>query len=136
MCCLRIVSLGTSGYLMKYDSNLRVRIRYDRKDSLLSNVATPNERGRSEVLNSLDFLSVAHLHVKQCGFLTIRRSQGSFTSDRKSSNGSVDGFTSSCYGAAGLHAGEAKPSPAVEWERTVEAAKKEGKWSSVPSAPS
>ena len=30
-------------------------------------------------------------------------------------------------GAGGLHAGEAKPSPAVEWERTVEAAKKEGK---------
>jgi len=30
-------------------------------------------------------------------------------------------------GAAGLHAGEAKPSAAVEWERTVEAAKKEGK---------
>ena len=30
-------------------------------------------------------------------------------------------------GAGGLHAGEAKPSPAVEWERTVEAAKREGK---------
>jgi iron(III) transport system substrate-binding protein len=30
-------------------------------------------------------------------------------------------------GAGELHAGEAKPSPAVEWERTVEAAKKEGK---------
>jgi len=30
-------------------------------------------------------------------------------------------------GAGGLHAGEAKPSPAGEWERTVEAAKKEGK---------
>jgi iron(III) transport system substrate-binding protein len=30
-------------------------------------------------------------------------------------------------GAGGLHAGEAKPSPAVEWERTVEAGKKEGK---------
>ena len=30
-------------------------------------------------------------------------------------------------GAGGLHAGEAKPSPAVEWERTVEAAKKDGK---------
>ena len=29
-------------------------------------------------------------------------------------------------GAGELHAGEAKPSPAVEWERTVEAAKKEG----------
>jgi iron(III) transport system substrate-binding protein len=31
------------------------------------------------------------------------------------------------FGAGGLHAGEAKPSPAVEWERTLEAAKKEGK---------
>jgi iron(III) transport system substrate-binding protein len=31
------------------------------------------------------------------------------------------------FGAGGLHAGEAKPSSAVEWERTVEAAKKEGK---------
>ena len=30
-------------------------------------------------------------------------------------------------GAGGLHAGEAKPSSAVEWERTVEAAKREGK---------
>jgi len=30
-------------------------------------------------------------------------------------------------GAGGLHAGEAKPSWAVEWERTVEAAKREGK---------
>lgn len=30
-------------------------------------------------------------------------------------------------GAGGLHAGEAKPAAAVEWERTVEAAKKEGK---------
>jgi ABC-type Fe3+ transport system substrate-binding protein len=30
-------------------------------------------------------------------------------------------------GAGRLHAGEAKPSPPVEWERTVEAAKKEGK---------
>jgi iron(III) transport system substrate-binding protein len=30
-------------------------------------------------------------------------------------------------GAEGLHAGEAKPSSPVEWERTVEAAKKEGK---------
>jgi len=30
-------------------------------------------------------------------------------------------------GAGGLHAGEAKPSPAGEWERTVEVAKKEGK---------
>ena len=30
-------------------------------------------------------------------------------------------------GTGGLHAGEAKPSPPVEWERTVEAAKKEGK---------
>jgi ABC-type Fe3+ transport system substrate-binding protein len=30
-------------------------------------------------------------------------------------------------GAGELHAGEAKPSSAVEWERTVEAAKKEGK---------
>ena len=38
-------------------------------------------------------------------------------------------------GAAGLHAGEAKPSPALEWERTVEAAKKEGKVVvSVPSS--
>lgn len=31
------------------------------------------------------------------------------------------------FGAGGLHAGEAKPAAAVEWERTVEAAKKEGK---------
>ena len=31
------------------------------------------------------------------------------------------------FGGAGLHAGEAKPSAAGEWERTVEAAKKEGK---------
>jgi iron(III) transport system substrate-binding protein len=31
------------------------------------------------------------------------------------------------FGAPGLHAGEAKPSSAIEWERTVEAAKKEGK---------
>ena len=31
------------------------------------------------------------------------------------------------FGAGALHAGEAKPSPPVEWERTVEAAKKEGK---------
>ena len=30
-------------------------------------------------------------------------------------------------GTGGLYAGEAKPSPPVEWERTVEAAKKEGK---------
>jgi iron(III) transport system substrate-binding protein len=30
-------------------------------------------------------------------------------------------------GARGLHAGEAKPSSPLEWERTVEAAKKEGK---------
>jgi iron(III) transport system substrate-binding protein len=30
-------------------------------------------------------------------------------------------------GTGGLHAGEAKPSTPVEWERTVEAAKKEGK---------
>jgi ABC-type Fe3+ transport system substrate-binding protein len=30
-------------------------------------------------------------------------------------------------GTGGLHGGEAKPSPPVEWERTVEAAKKEGK---------
>jgi ABC-type Fe3+ transport system substrate-binding protein len=30
-------------------------------------------------------------------------------------------------GTEGLHVGEAKPSPPVEWERTVEAAKKEGK---------
>jgi iron(III) transport system substrate-binding protein len=30
-------------------------------------------------------------------------------------------------GAGGLHAGEARPSAPVEWERTVEAAKKEGK---------
>jgi hypothetical protein len=30
-------------------------------------------------------------------------------------------------GTGGLHAGEPKPSPPVEWERTVEAAKKEGK---------
>ena len=30
-------------------------------------------------------------------------------------------------GARGLHAGEAKPSSPVEWEKTVEAAKKEGK---------
>jgi len=30
-------------------------------------------------------------------------------------------------GAGGLHAGEAKPSPPVEWERTLEAAKKDGK---------
>jgi ABC-type Fe3+ transport system substrate-binding protein len=30
-------------------------------------------------------------------------------------------------GAGGLHAGEAKPSSPAEWERTVEAAKKEGK---------
>ena len=30
-------------------------------------------------------------------------------------------------GAGGLHAGEAKPSSAIEWEKTVEAAKKEGK---------
>ena len=38
-------------------------------------------------------------------------------------------------GAAGLHAGEAKPSPPVEWERTVEAAKKEGKVVvSIPSS--
>ena len=37
---------------------------------------------------------------------------------------------SACFvllGAVGLHAGEAKPSPPVEWERTVEAAKKDGK---------
>jgi ABC-type Fe3+ transport system substrate-binding protein len=33
----------------------------------------------------------------------------------------------SLLGAGGLHAGEAKPSAAGEWERTVEAAKKEGK---------
>jgi iron(III) transport system substrate-binding protein len=31
------------------------------------------------------------------------------------------------FQAAGSHAGEAKPAPAGEWERTVEAAKKEGK---------
>jgi iron(III) transport system substrate-binding protein len=31
------------------------------------------------------------------------------------------------FGAGGLHASEVKPSSAVEWERTVEAAKKEGK---------
>ena len=31
------------------------------------------------------------------------------------------------FEAGGLHAGEAKPAAAVEWERTVEAAKKEGK---------
>jgi iron(III) transport system substrate-binding protein len=31
------------------------------------------------------------------------------------------------FGAGGLHAGEAKPAPPVEWERTVEGAKKEGK---------
>jgi iron(III) transport system substrate-binding protein len=31
------------------------------------------------------------------------------------------------FGAAGLHAGDAKPAPRGEWERTVEAAKKEGK---------
>ena len=38
-------------------------------------------------------------------------------------------------GAAGLHAGEAKPSLPVEWERTVEAAKKEGKVVvSIPSS--
>ena len=38
-------------------------------------------------------------------------------------------------GAAGLHAGEAKPSPPVEWEKTVEAAKKEGKVVvSIPSS--
>jgi len=30
-------------------------------------------------------------------------------------------------GTGGLHAGEAKPSSPVEWERTLEAAKKEGK---------
>src|SRR4030095_4048625 len=40
-------------------------------------------------------------------------------------------LTGSAYvvllGAGGLHAGEAKPSSAGEWERTVEAAKKEGK---------
>jgi iron(III) transport system substrate-binding protein len=38
-------------------------------------------------------------------------------------------------GAAGLHAGEAKPPPPVEWEKTVEAAKKEGKVVvSIPSS--
>ena len=38
-------------------------------------------------------------------------------------------------GAAGLHAGEAKPSLPIEWERTVEAAKKEGKVVvSIPSS--
>ena len=38
-------------------------------------------------------------------------------------------------GAAGLHAGEAKPSLPVEWEKTVEAAKKEGKVVvSIPSS--
>lgn len=31
------------------------------------------------------------------------------------------------FGAAGLHAGDAKPAPPGEWEKTVEAAKKEGK---------
>jgi iron(III) transport system substrate-binding protein len=31
------------------------------------------------------------------------------------------------FGAGGLHAGEAKPLAAVKWEKTVEAAKKEGK---------
>src|SRR5687767_15704776 len=31
------------------------------------------------------------------------------------------------FGAGGLHAGEAKPAATVEWEKTVEAAKKEGK---------
>ena len=30
-------------------------------------------------------------------------------------------------GAGGLHAAEAKPSSPVEWEKTVEAAKKEGR---------
>jgi ABC-type Fe3+ transport system substrate-binding protein len=45
---------------------------------------------------------------------------------------------SACFvllGAAGLHAGEAKPPPPVEWEKTVEAAKKEGKVVvSIPSS--
>jgi iron(III) transport system substrate-binding protein len=40
------------------------------------------------------------------------------------------------FGAGLLHAGEAKSSPPVEWERTVEAAKKEGKVVvSIPASP-
>jgi hypothetical protein len=49
-------------------------------------------------------------------------------------------FGASAYfvllGSGGAHAGEAKPSSPVEWERTVEAAKKEGKVVvSVPASP-
>ena len=78
-------------------------------------------------LNSLDFSSVAHLHVKQCGFLTTKRSQKSCTSDQKSSDGSVDRLTSSCSEREGCTPGRQNHRPPVEWERTVEAAKKEGK---------
>ena len=78
-------------------------------------------------LNSLDFLSTADLHVKQCRFLSDKTGARKLYLRLKIFLwlGGLTYFA--LLGAGRLHAGEAKPSSGGEWERTVEAAKKEGK---------
>jgi hypothetical protein len=77
--------------------------------------------------NSLDFLSAAHLHVEAMWFLNDKAVAGKLYLRMKI----LRWLSGSAYfvlvGTGGLHAGEAKPSSPPEWERTVEAAKKEGK---------
>ena len=79
-------------------------------------------------LNSLDFFldfsSMTHLHVQAMSIFSDK----TVAKELHLRPRILRWLSASAYfvllGTGGLHAGEAKPSSPVEWERTVEAAKK------------
>src|SRR5215475_10723805 len=90
-------------------------------------------------LNSLDFLWIAHLHVKPCGFLTTKRAQERCVSNRTSSYGSLywHWHTSPCSEREDYTPGrQNRPRPSNGKERWRRPRKK-ARWSSLsPPAPS